>query len=151
LSRDVSFGRPVGGRNRGLRAGWSAHALQNIILSEELRSDGDVDEISGYIRASESCAGLTDGVVAARVIGMDVSVQDVLNGLSGQLADGGENFVAGAREAGINHQDALISNLDCYVSTSAGDQVHIPLNGDGLDFLRARRDCETGKEESNGC
>ncbi len=49
-------------------------------------------------------------------------------GLSGQLADGREDFAAHLGVSSVNHHHALLADLNRDIAASARDQVDVPLH-----------------------
>ena len=77
---------------------------------------GGVSNIADHIAAGDGFARFADLFVAADMIGMQVSIDDVADWLGAarrsrsralQLADGGENLVAHFSESGIHQQNAV--------------------------------------------
>src|SRR5207248_8874664 len=90
----VGIGRPSRRRHGRLAAGGRAHSVENRLLREHRRTLlSAVTDIADYIATIDGAAGLGDLLVAAGVVGMHVSVDDVADGLVGELANGRQNLI----------------------------------------------------------
>ena len=81
---------------------------------------GDQDDAVGVHRAAVAAADigalaparLDDRFITANVVGVGVGVDDVPNRLVSQGSDGGHDRGAGGCGAGVDEQDALLTDLN---------------------------------------
>ena len=110
--------------------------------------------------AAGLAAGLGDGFVAARVIGMEVRVEHPPDRLVRELLDRGDHAVGVLRQPGIDDQHAIVADLHRDVAAGADQHVDAALHVDRFELggiaggrrgRRLSRDalCEAGGAEQH--
>ena len=77
-------------------------------------------------------AGLREIVIAARMVGVGAGVDDELDGLLGERANGGESLRAHLRKAGVDEHDGIFAELNGDVGAGADEHVDAALHMEQL-------------------
>ena len=81
LSAEVRVRRPSTRRRRSLPAGRGAQSVQNIFVGHNRCALSSVSNIPGEIAAGDRAARLAEILIPARMVGMEMRVDDITNRL----------------------------------------------------------------------
>jgi hypothetical protein len=86
-------------------------------------------------RLRQGLPGSRETLVASRVIGMDVGVDNVTDGLVGELANRSKQRLSRLRIQRVHKQYAVATNLHSDVAALAREHVYVALNRQKVDFI----------------
>ncbi len=103
----------------------------------------------------DAAAGFREGRVAPDDVGIGAGIDDVANGLGGQLRDRGHHLVRGFRGARVHQYDAVRTDLRADVGARADNHVEVRPDLKDLErsriALRERYDARRTQRDANDC
>src|SRR4029453_3558762 len=115
-------------RCRRLRSGWRTHAIQRLLVRDDLGTGDGAGTPSRNAATRYRRARRADLLISTDVIGVRVRVDDVANGPVGQLTHRRQPGIRILLRTGVDEDRTKVADLDCDIRSGADDDVDVALN-----------------------
>jgi hypothetical protein len=118
----------------GIRALRRAHAVEDVLVGNDLGTFGGIANICGDVAAGDGTAGFAEGLVAVGVVAVHVRVDDVADRTFRNGADRGDDFVGKRGIHRVDEKDAVAARLHRDVAAGTNQHVNVALHGKNVNF-----------------